>query len=141
MTLTDKINALEKPGPELVRLADVLKLVEDAVVVELDPKLHGTPPDDEGTRLSWAVLDTVYNLLGEYAVRVVLADIRTAMKAAGVEISPDEEIFRRAREADPGDPIGYAELAPRDPDAAARLAEAFGILKGRAKASAAEGIG
>lgn len=83
------------------------------VTVEFDQSLHpNTDFDslDEVSKLSYAVLDTSYNLLREYAVRVTLASVREQVAEQGATLPADEEMFRLAEAL--GGPVSYMDLAP-----------------------------
>ena len=97
------------------------------IPVEVVASMHKRPPQDEYERLSWAALDTAWNLLRETAIRLVLADVREQIAAHGGTFPSDEELF--AREADnPDFPHSYLDMAPSPEDAGRALDTAFRIL-------------
>lgn len=115
---------------------------EHTITVAVDPKLHSREPDGEAERLTWAFLDTTWNLMREYAVRVTLAEIRSQAAERGDTLPSDEELFKEARESgDPDAPTGYLDLAPENGLSAAGLAGAFEVLAEQAFRDAAEGLG
>lgn len=114
------------------------------VKVEFDQSLHpSVKPEelDEATRLAFVALDTAYNLLREYAVRVTLSAIREEAAEQGVTIPSDEELFQQARESGiEGVPTSYLDLAPVDTMAAMALNQAFELLATTAAEEAVEGM-
>ena len=112
------------------------------VTVEFDPAMHpNTDFDslDEQSKLAFAVLDTTYKLLREYAVRVTLSSVREAAAEQGQTLEPDEELFRQAKESgDPDAPTSYMDLAPDVDLAALGVHGAFQLLVETASVEAAE---
>lgn len=109
--------------------------------VKVDPSLHTREPENEVERLNWAVLDTTWNLLREYAVRITLAEIREQYP----DLPSDEKLFEEAKQTaeesgDPEVPTSYADLAPVNKLAAAGLAGAFQVLQDDAFRDAAAGL-
>jgi hypothetical protein len=140
-SLSDQIRALADGLDATVPLAEVLKLTDRAVLVEIDPELHPEAPSDLVRRLNWEPLDTAWKLLREYAVRITLAEVRAQAKAQGIDFPEDEELFRLNAEG--GDPFAateYLDLAPASPQAARFLAQAFNELQNIAFQEAAEGM-
>lgn len=112
------------------------------VEVKIDPARHDAQPENEIERLQWEVLDTVYGLLGEYAVRVTLQALRDAAAEQGIPfLATDKEIFDHPDNvADPDAPKSYRDLAPDNELAALGLAGAFNVLVDQAYEEAREGI-
>lgn len=117
---------------------------EHTITVAVDPKLHTREPGSESERLTWAALDTAWNLLREYAVRVTIQDIREANPDSGFPAT-DQELFDSAHPL--GGPANHLELAPEPGDsprvdlAAMGLAGAFEMIQDQARADAALGLG
>lgn len=143
-SLSDQIKALvaDPSFPNVhVPLAEVLKLTDRAVLVEVDPALHAAEPGSDIQRLNWEALDTAWKLLREYAVRITLAEVRAQARAQGIDFPEDEELFRANIES--GDPFaasGYLDLAPASPESARFLAQSFGLLQNTAFEEASEGM-
>lgn len=118
--------------------------MSDTFKVEFDQSLHPLvkPEDlDELARLSFAGLDSAYNLLRETAVRVTLASIRAEAAEQGQTLPSDEELFRLAEESGvEGAPTSYRELAPYDSRSAYLLNQAFELLLVVATEEAVEGM-
>lgn len=117
---------------------------EHTITVAVDPKLHIREPGSESERLVWAALDTAWNLLREYAVRVTIQDIREANPDSGFPAT-DQELFDSAHPL--GGPANHLELAPELGDspqvnlAVMGLAEAFDAVCSQARSDAALGLG
>lgn len=115
------------------------------VAVEFDPSMHPNTDYgslDEPSKLAFAVLDTSYKLLREYAVRVTLASVREQLAEQGQALESDEELFSQARESgNPEAPTGYLDLAPDVDLAALGLHGVFQLLVDTATADAVEGLG
>lgn len=118
--------------------------MSDTFKVEFDQSLHPSvkPGDlDEPSLLAFAALDTAYNLLRDYAVRVTLATIRIEAAEQGQTLPSDEEMFRLAKESGvEGAPTSYRDLAPLVSQAAMALHEAFEYLVVTATEEAVEGM-
>lgn len=143
-SLNDKIKALaidpEDPN-ERVSLAQVLELTKDAVSVELNSASHKAEPEGEVERLTWAVLDTTWRLLREYAVRTVFAEMHQMAEQQGVELDSDEEIFRQLKESgDPEAPTSYFDLSVECPVAATALSNLFLHLEEETRELATNGF-
>lgn len=112
------------------------------VTVAVDPARHTGEPKSEVERLTWELVDTVWNLMREYSVRVTLAEIREQAREQGLgEIPADDELFREARESgDPDAPSGYLDLAPENLLAYAGLVGAFDVLLKEAHEDARQGF-
>lgn len=68
--------------------------------------------DNETERLAFSVLDTVWNLLNEYAVRITLQELRELAEAEGeVDFPSDEQMFAKLAGVE-GAPQSYADLYP-----------------------------
>lgn len=114
----------------------------------VDSELHGgREPEGDIQRITWETLDTVWNILRESAVRVVLTEIREQLATAGFTGMPtDEELFAKA-DADPEMPKDYLDLAPQRGDgpavelAGVSLQNAFNTLAEQAMADAVAGFG
>lgn len=130
MSLTDRIKQLPTTNAGVnIHLAQALEVVANAVPVEVDTERHTREPQDEGERISWAALDTTWNILREYAVRSVLQDIRDQAAEQGIELPTDEQLFEEGRKSgNPDAPTSYLDLAPNTRAAAEHLATAFGLL-------------
>lgn len=122
MSLSDKINALTQPMPGMVRLADVLPLVEHAYVVEIRDGGHSRPePQNEADRINYATLDTAWEVLRVGAARAVLASIFEQVEQSTGEKVDEAKLFRESV-AD-GGPERVEELAlEHDDSQAAHLA-------------------
>lgn len=81
------------------------------VTVEVDPTIHSAPPAPGAETLTWAVLDTVHNLIREYAVRVVIDAMRAVSQEEGTAFPDKDEDFLGMFSA-PDGPPGYLDLAP-----------------------------
>lgn len=112
------------------------------VEVRIDPERHSAQPENEIERLQWEVLDTVYALLGEYAVRITLQALRDAAAEQGIPFpATDKEMFDDPDNvADPDAPKSYRDLAPDNEIAALGLAGAFDVLIDQAYEEARAGI-
>lgn len=127
MSLADRINALPTTNAgENLRKAQVLDLAKHAVEVKSDaPDAH----DNELERLAYAAIDTAWNLLNEYAVRVTLQEIREEAERVGADFPSDTGLFREARESgDPDAPTSYRDLYPGDYDDRLALSGFFAAL-------------
>lgn len=119
--------------------------VKHTVVVEFDQSLH--PKVDpaklgESEMLAFAALDTVWNLLNEYAARVTLASLREEMREEGYELPSDQELFRRSVERSGPDGVSsYRDLASSDPVVPFLLHDAFQRLVINAMSMAEEAMG
>jgi hypothetical protein len=102
------------------------------VEIKINPKLHTRAPENQQEANTWALLDTVWDLLREYAVRNTLQAAREAAREAGDTSFPDddEEVFRQSQ-AEHGDdaPKNHLDLAPDCQTAAMALAAAFQHLE------------
>lgn len=111
------------------------------VEVRIDPERHSAQPENEIERLQWEVLDTVYALLGEYAVRITLQAMREAAAEEGLPFpATDQEMFDDPDSTGPDAPKSYRDLAPDNEIAALGLAGAFGLLTEQAYEEARAGI-
>jgi hypothetical protein len=101
------------------------------VEVKINPELHSRAPEDQQEALTWAVLDTVWDLLREYAVRTTLQKAREAAREAGAEFPDDDEQVFLDAQAEHGDdaPKNHLDLAPDCQTAAMALAAAFQHLE------------
>lgn len=112
-----------------------------SVEVRIDPERHVAQPENEIERLQWEVLDTVYGLLGEYAVRITLQAMREAAAEQGIPFPvTDQEAFDHPDNTGPGAAKGYRDLAPDNETAALALAGTFGLLLDQAYREAHEAI-
>lgn len=70
--------------------------------------------DTELERLAYSALDTAWNLLNEYAVRVTLQELREeAVKVGVTDFPSDEKLFEDAiASGDPDAPKSYRDLYP-----------------------------
>lgn len=86
--------------------------------LEMGEDSKNREPDTLSTALSWAALDTAWNLLREMAVRVVFTQIREAAERKGVEWpATDQEVLERIKVAHDLDKVpSYLDLAVGDPD-------------------------
>lgn len=85
--------------------------------------------DNELERLAYAAIDTAWNLLNEYAVRVTLQEIREEAERVGADFPSDTGLFREARESgDPDAPTSYRDLYPGDYDDRLALSGFFAAL-------------
>lgn len=100
------------------------------IEVKLDPSIHLRSPEGEFEEVSWAALDTAWNLLRETAVKLTLISLREQAAEQGVPFpATDEELFREAKEAEGDDaPDGYRDLAPDNELAAAGLHAVLQVL-------------
>lgn len=99
---------------------------KNVVTVEINPEMHpGLEPQDEEQALTWAVLDTIWGIMSEYAARTVLASIRAQVKEQGGHF-PDESEALEMLKAEGFD--SFATLATPDPVAASMLQVAFDQL-------------
>lgn len=118
--------------------------MSDTVKVEFDQSLHPSVKFDEldePSKLAFAGMDSAYNLLREYAVRVTLATIRAEAAEQGQALPSDEEMFALAKESGvEGAPTSYMDLAPAVSQAAMALHEAFEYLVVVATEEAIEGM-
>lgn len=115
------------------------------VEVKLDPSLRSAKadpnPPTEAEAIVWPYLDTAYNLLREAAVRLVLHEVREQGREQGVDVVPDEELFRQAKESGvEGAPTSYMDLAPDDELAAMSFHGVFGLLVDLAARDAEQGL-
>lgn len=102
---------------------------ENLLVVKMDRDWHPNGVESKAAELHFAALDTAYKLLSEYAVRVAMESIRTAVNAIGGHMGSDAEVF--AESADSGldnAARSYTDLAPHDMAAAGQIAHAFETL-------------
>lgn len=117
---------------------------DSSIKVEFDQSLHPSVKFeelDEPGKLAFAGMDTAYNLLREYAVRVTLATIRAEAAEQGQTLPSDEELFQAAKESGvEGAPTSYMDLAPVVTQAAMALHEAFEYLVVVATEEAIEGM-
>ena len=122
MSLSDKINALTQPMPGMVRLADVLPLVEHAFAVEIRDGGHARPePQSEVDHIHYATLDTAWDVLRVGAARAVLAGVTGQIEEATGEEFDQARMFRDS--AAEGGPERVEELAlEHDDSQAAHLA-------------------
>lgn len=144
MNLTDKVKSLavdpDDPNGS-VSLAAVLKLVENAVAVEVDPTIHRRLPA-ENERESWAALDTAWNLLREVAVKLVIMSMREQAAEQGVPFpATDLEMFEEGVADDPENaPRTYSDLAAESPLAATGLHAVLSTLVDETMTMAAAAI-
>jgi hypothetical protein len=118
MSLSDKINALTQPMPGMVRLADVLPLVEHAFAVEIRDGGHARPePQSEVDRIHYATLDTAWDVLRVGAARAVLAGITGQIEEATGEEFDQARLFRES--AADGGPERIEELTLEHDDSPA----------------------
>jgi hypothetical protein len=101
--------------------------------------------NDELERLAYSALDTAWNLLNEYAVRVTLQELREEAEEAGFTDYPsDEQLFADALASlDPEAPTSYRDLYPGNLDDRLALSGLFAsllIAAGEAVRLAAEDI-
>lgn len=109
------------------------------ITVEVDLPMHQRPPQNEYEELSWAALDTAWNLLREYAVRGVLLQLREEAAEQGIAFPSDEQLFEQEPD-NPDFPRSYLDLAA-SPDSAGRaLDAAFQLLVAETFAEATEGL-
>lgn len=122
---------------------EMAKVLADAgfVHVAFDQERH---PDidfnelDEATKVGFIALDTAYSILGEAAVKVVLAAIR---ESADGDLPSDEELFEESRQSGiEGAPTSYRDLAPSSMHAARHLSSAFDLLVEQAEDDAFLGL-
>lgn len=106
------------------------------VTVEVDLPIHKRPPQDGYEKIAWAALDTAWNLLREYAVRAVLAEMRELAEEDGIPFPSDEELLSRE-----GGPRTYLDMAVNPEDAGQALDAAFRILIAETVFALTEGIG
>jgi len=105
--LREEIDSVSPGG-----MAGVLKKA-GFVHVGIDPELHQREPESEAQRITWAALDTAWNLLRETAVRLALLELREQLTAQGFTDMPtDEDLFELAREEGEG-ATSYLDLAPQ----------------------------
>jgi len=97
------------------------------VAVEVDPAMHYRDPEGENETLTWAVLDTTWKLLREYAVRLVLTDLRAQAVGQGVNFPSDEELFAQDLD-DPEAARNYLDLAAEPERAGRGLHDALQVL-------------
>lgn len=125
-TLIDRINALPQPMPGTVSLDAVLDIVKDAFVFEVEP--HGdrrTLPDDEGSLLTYATLDTAVRVIAVGAAKASLLALRESI---GVEnVFTDEEIVAQIAEQ-LGHPATLAHAAVVKVEAGRHLMEAYELV-------------
>lgn len=119
---------------------------QHTVSVEFDKSMHPNTDYDslgEPSKLTFAVLDTSYKLLREYAVRVALSSLREQAAEQGQPLKhTDEELFKLAKESGvEGAPTSYADLAPDVELAALGLHSAFEVLVMVATEEMIEGLG
>ena len=118
MSLSDKINALTQPMPGMVRLADVLPLVEHAFAVEIRDGGHARPePQSEVDHIHYATLDTAWDVLRVGAARAVLAGVTGQIEEATGEEFDQARMFRDS--AADGGPERIEELALEHDDSPA----------------------
>lgn len=111
------------------------------VEVKVDPEFHGgAQPVGEIQRLTWEVLDTVWSLMREYAVRVTLAEIREQLSERGEDFPSDEELLKRVEE-ESGKPTTYLDLAPSTEIAGLGIQTSFDVLVAEAFGDAAREMG
>ena len=112
------------------------------IEVKYDPSRHPSPPENELEALSWAALDTAWNLLREYSVRSILASMRHVATEQGLRWpETDEQMFAEAvATGDPDAPKDHLDLAPDCPGAALMLSQVFQHLVQEAGEDANQGI-
>lgn len=124
-------------------------MTERTITVAIDPELHGgKEPESDKQRALWETLDTVWNLMREGSVRVVLADVREQLLKQGFTGMPsDEAVFEQAKASgDPEAPKSYIDLAPNRGDsplvdmAGRGLYGAFSLLAEQVMADASEAL-
>lgn len=81
------------------------------------PEMHARQPHDRTEEIVWGVLDNVYNLLREAAVRLVVQELRETYAEMGVPYpSTDEETLKmmaaNAEAAGAGALESFLDLAP-----------------------------
>ncbi len=111
------------------------------VEVQFDPELHTREPANAQEALMWSVLDTAWNLLREYAVRITLQEARDQAHAAGEEFpDSDEQVFADSiAEHGENAPKGHLDLAVDCPAVISMLASAFDHLVQETMENAATG--
>lgn len=118
---------------------------QHTVAVEFDKSMHPSVDYDsldEPSKIAFAVLDTSYKLLREYAVRVAFSSLREQLAEQGQPLKyTDEELFKLARESGvEGAPTSYMDLAPEVDMAARGLHGAFRLLVETATEEIVEGL-
>lgn len=113
------------------------------ITVGIDPSMHpGGESTNEYQKLLWAALDTAWNLLSEYAVRITLVQIREAMHAQGHEFPDEAGLFEQAvATGDPNAPRSYDDLKEGDYVAAEMLTAMFDRLIESTMRAASGGMG
>lgn len=131
MSLEDELRKLPEFEGGLVRLDDVLKVTEDAWLVELKEEMHsldGSGVPDEVTGRVWAVLDTCYALMRHYAPTIMLDAIRKDLPE-GYDFPDNDKLIIEV--AANGGPATLAEsVGPVGNTAALYLATAFSEIQG-----------
>jgi hypothetical protein len=107
------------------------QLPKRTVEVKINKEIHKREPENAQEALAWAVLDTTFDLLREYAVRSVLQTARESARAAGEEFPDDDEQIFADSQAEHGDiaPKNHLDLAPMCRTAALSLAAAYQHLE------------
>ena len=100
------------------------------IEVKLDPSIHGRAPEGAQEEISWAALDTAWNLLRETAVQLTLQSMREQAAEQGIDFpATDDELFQEARDSgDPDAPTTYLDLAPENEMAAMGLHSVLQVL-------------
>lgn len=119
-------------------MTDPAQQLPHLIAVQVDPSLHGRAPEPGVEAISWAALDTAWNLLRESAVRVTLQSLRNQAAEQGVPFpATDEALFQEARDSgDPDAPRNHLDLGPDSREAAAGLEAVFRELATQAMVDA-----
>lgn len=128
--LTSEILALPydmdgSEGPIISRTA-VLSIVEKAFVVEIDRSQYQEIPADADPRQleTLAIASTVYNLIGEMAVRWAHEDTRKEAAEYGLSIPSPQELYLMAEQSgNPAAPTSDYDLIPRDRETVMAIGE------------------
>jgi hypothetical protein len=112
------------------------------IEVKVDETLHNRAPKPGTEEITWAALDTAWNLLRDAAVRLVLQDMREQAAEQGIDFpATDEELFQEARDSgDPDAPTSHLDLAPENELAAMGLHSVLQLLAQDAAKDASQGL-
>lgn len=112
------------------------------VEIRLDPALHIASPEGVIDGMSWAAMDTAWNLLRDTAVRVAIQVIRESSAEAGLPFpTTDQELFDQVEQAGiPGAPKSHRELAPWNEKAMTAFALVYQNLLKQAIEEASDGL-